>query len=116
MIEIDLLRGGDHPGPELNDPPLEADYMLLVNRFRVAGAARFSEIWPVNLNEPLPLLPVPLLPEDSDVPLDMKTAIDAVYMRAGYDWRINYRRPVSPPELRPAMRDWLNQNLQETQK
>jgi Protein of unknown function (DUF4058) len=87
--------------------------VLLVNRYREAGVARISEIWPVALNEALPLLPVPLLPPDSDAPLDLKAAIDAAYTRAGYDWRLNYCRPVPPPELRPAMRDWVSQNLAE---
>ena len=111
LMEIDLLRGGQRPGPELNDPPLEADYMLLVNRYRGSGAARISDIWPVTLNEPLPLLPVPLLSPDLDVPLDLNAAIRALYSRAGYDWRLNYRRPAPPPELQPAMSQWLKQNL-----
>ena len=104
LIEIDLLRGGIHPASEVNYPPLEADYFLFVNR---AGARRISEIWPVALNERLPVIPVPLLEPDPDVPLDVNGAIHAVYHRARYEWRIKYQRPVPPPELRPAMVEWV---------
>lgn len=113
LIEIDLLRGGQRPGREVNEPPVEADYVLLVNRNRGSGAGRVSEIWPVALEQPLPLLPVPLLPPDSDVPLDLNAAIRSVYARAGYDWRINYRKPVPPPELRPDAAAWLKLRLPE---
>jgi hypothetical protein len=47
LVEIDLLRGGERPAPELHDDPLDTDYVLLVNRYRFD---RLSEIWPVALN------------------------------------------------------------------
>jgi hypothetical protein len=79
---------------------LRTDYVLLVNR---AGFSRVSEIWPLALNEPFPLIPVPLLEPDPDVPLDLGAGLRAVYTRSGYAWRIDYRQPVPPPELRPAI-------------
>jgi hypothetical protein len=108
LIELDLLRGGVRPGAELHDLPLTADYVLLVNR---ADAQRISEIWPVALNEPLPLLPVPLLSPDSDAPLDLGAAIRGVYQDSRYDWRIDYRKSVPPPELRPAMAAYIKELL-----
>jgi hypothetical protein len=52
LIELDLLRGGERPGWEVQEPPLVCEYMVLVNRaFR--GDMRCSEIWPV----PPPLRP-----------------------------------------------------------
>jgi hypothetical protein len=113
LVEIDLLRGGTRPGREVDAPPLDADYILLVNRDR-GGNVRVSEIWPVALNEPLPVLPIPLLAPDPDVPLELNDAIRSVYGRAGYDWRIDYRQPVPPPALRPAMATWLGQHLPES--
>lgn len=111
LVEIDLLRGGERPGREVVAPPLEADYILLVNRCRAGDEPRISEIWPVALNEPLPVLPVPLLPPDPDVALELSAALQAVYVRAGYAWRIHYQPPVPPPELRPEMAAWLKQLL-----
>lgn len=109
LVEIDLLCGGQRPGEELNAKPLDTDYILLVNRAREGRARRISDIWPVALNEPLPLIPVPLMPPDPDVPLNLRAAMDAVYERAAYTRRINYDKPVPPPELRPAMAEWLRQ-------
>lgn len=108
LIEIDLLRGGQRPGWEVNEPPLDTDYVLLVNR---AGERRVSEIWPVGLNEALPTLPIPLLPPDPDVPLDMDSILKNIYSRAVYARRIDYTAPVPPPKLRRQMQAWLAQQL-----
>lgn len=113
LVEIDLLRGGKRPGREVNEPPLDADYILLVSRYRAGEEGRISEIWPVALDEALPGLPVPLLPPDPDAAVDLNAAIEAIYSRAGYDWRIDYKRPVPDPELRPEMATWLKQHLPE---
>ncbi|MDM8521502.1 DUF4058 family protein [Anaerolineales bacterium HSG6] len=118
LVELDLLRRGTRPGPELNEPPLECDYLLLVNRGgedRVSEFSfnRISQIWPVSLNEPFPMLPIPLLEPDPDVTIDLRAAIDSIYQRSGYEWRIDYRKPVPAPQLRPPMADWLAENLPE---
>lgn len=110
LIEIDLLRGGTRPGPEVQEPPLAAEYVLLVNR-AAAGEVRTSEIWPVARNQTLPIIPVPLLAPDPDVPLDLRAALDHIYERARYGWRIDYHQPVPPPELRPEMVAWLKDYL-----
>lgn len=107
LVEVDLLRGGERAGLELVEPPLdECDYVLLVNRGDAPHLARISEIWPVALNEALPLIPVPLQTPDRDVPLDLNACIAAVYQRAGYDWRMDYSKPIPPPPLRAAMAAW----------
>ncbi len=106
VIELDLLRGGERPGWEVNNPPIACDYIVLVNRaFR--GDMRQSEIWPVALNELLPICPVPLLLPDPDVPLHLGEVLTNVYHRAAYDRRSDYAAPVPPPPLRSAMQDWL---------
>ena len=104
LVEVDLLRGGERPGLELVDEPIDTDYILLVNRY---GLERLSEIWPAPLNEPLPLIPVPLLPPDPDVPLDLNAAIREVYDGSRYERRISYRLPAPLPPLRPAMAEWV---------
>ncbi len=108
LVEIDLLRGGERPGPEVNEPPIDTDYMLLVNRY-AEGDTRASDIWPVAMSETLPMLLIPLLAPDADIELDLYTAIRAVYVRGVYERRINYSKPVPPPNLRPEMAAWLQQ-------
>jgi hypothetical protein len=113
FIEIDLLRGGERPGWEVKNPPLVCEYIVLVNRaFR--GDIRQSEIWPVALNEPLPICPVPLLPPDPDVPLSLGEVVTQVYQRAAYARRIDYTAPVPPPPLRPVMQQWLAAHLAQS--
>ncbi len=97
LVELDLLRGGQRPGLEVGYPPIDSDYICLVNRADELGE-RISEIWPVALNEPLPLLPIPLLAPDPDIPLDMTTILQTVYQQGGYDWRIDYTLPAPPPD------------------
>jgi Protein of unknown function (DUF4058) len=110
LVEIDLLRGGQRPGAKVANPPLDTDYVLLVNR-AVPNGYRVSKIWPVALNEPLPRLPIPLLDPDPDVVLDLRADIDSIYQRGNYQWRIDYQQPVPSPRLRPAMATWLKKDL-----
>src|SRR4029450_4773014 len=109
LIEIDLLRGGERPGLELGEPPIEMDYVVLVNR---AGDStlRVSEIWPVALKDPLPCIPLPLLDPDPDLPLDLGRAIHAIYESSRYASRVDYSRPPPTP-LRPAMKSWILENV-----
>lgn len=105
LVELDLLREGQRPGWELANPPLDTDYICLVNRASY-GDDRISEIWPVALNEPLPDLPIPLLPPDPDVILPLNEAVKNIYDRAAYARRIDYQQPLPPPKLRPPLQSW----------
>jgi hypothetical protein len=112
LIELDLLRRGQRPGWEVAEPPLDAAYICLVNRAR-ADELRLSEIWPLRLAEPLPLLPVPLRSPDPDVLLDLGAALQAIYGRARYARRIDYRVAPPPPELSAEDAAWLDEHLRE---
>ncbi len=106
LVELDLLRGGTRPGYEVNEPALDTDYVLLVNRAR-GEYMRISEIWPLALNETFPILPIPLREPDADAVLNLQEIFEFIYPRAGYSWRIDYTRPVPPPELRAPMAEWM---------
>jgi len=51
------------------------------------------EVWPLQLTERLPVLPVPLLEPDPDVPLDLGAAVADVYERGAYASQIDYHQP-----------------------
>lgn len=110
LVEIDFLRGGERPGREVAKPPLATDYVVLVNRGN-GWDVRESEIWPVSLSEQLPTLPIPLLVPDPDQPLHLEECFRAVYDDSRYAPRLDYRRPIPPPAIRPEMRAWLKENL-----
>lgn len=108
LIEIDLLRGGERPPLERPVPP--APYYVILSR---ADRRPVVEVWPIQLQDPLPVLPVPLLEPDPDVPLDLGAAVAAVYERGGYADLIDYRRPPPPPPLSEAEAQWLDERLRE---
>jgi hypothetical protein len=110
LVEIDLLRGGERPGPEVREPPLDAEYVVLVNRAN-GPDFRTSEIWPLALSDPLPVIPIPLLPPDPDVALDLSGTVLSIYESYGYERRIDYSREVPLPRIRPEMRRWLDEHL-----
>ncbi len=112
LVELDLLRRGQRPGWEVEDPPLDAAYVCLVNRAR-PDHLRVSEIWPVALTEPLPTLPIRLLSPDPDVLLDLTTALRHIYARARYERRMNYRADPPPPALSADDAAWLDAHLRE---
>ena len=48
------------------------------------------------LRQPLPTVPIPCRPADSDVPLSLQPLIDQIYREGGHD-DIDYRKPPEPP-------------------
>ncbi len=62
LVEIDLLRRGTRV-PMQQDLP-RADYFVFVSR---AEDRPMIDVWPVMLEQSLPVIPVPLLPGDADV-------------------------------------------------
>ncbi len=60
LLEIDLLRAGNRPAVAIELPP--EPYFVLLSR---ATNRPYVEIWPLPLRQPIPLLPVLLLPPRS---------------------------------------------------
>lgn len=103
LLEIDLLRSGRRwpiPNKQLPDEP----YFIFL--WRILDPQALG-IWPLKLREPIPLLPVPLLDPDPDVPLDLTLAIHTIYDRAGYDLRIDYTQPPPKPDFSDEDGQWI---------
>jgi hypothetical protein len=99
-FEIDLLRAGE-PMP-LRKKTVRTDYRFLVSR----GATRpRTKLFTFNVREPIPVIPIPLLPEDVEPDLDLGALVHALYNRARFDLRLNYSKPPVPPLSKPKM-DW----------
>lgn len=101
VIEVDLLRS--YPRMPFDDPLPPAHYIVMVCK---AGERPNSSVWPISVRQPLPTIPIPLLPPDPPVPLDMGQALRTAYERARYDLRVDYRQPPVPP-FSPADAVWV---------
>ena len=101
LLEIDLLRAGERA--PMQQPLPEAPYFVLLSR---AEARPMPEVWPVALDQVLPTVPVPLLPGDDDVLLDLQAAFTAAYDLPGYDLIIDYTQPPDAP-LTEVESDWV---------
>lgn len=102
VVEIDLLRGGSRL--DCKEPLPDGDYYAFVSR---SGERPHVEVYWWSLQERLPKIPVPLLPEDGDIALDLQSAFDTVYDHAGYDYTLRYDSPPSPP-VSDAEPQWID--------
>jgi len=110
FVEIDLLRQGPRMPFGGNVP--DSAYLAVVSETR---GRPVCAAWPIGLRDVLPVLPVPLLPPDPPVPLDMGQALRTAYQRARYDLRIDYTVPPVPP-LSPEDAAWAAALLEEAKK
>jgi len=106
LIEIDLLRGGRHP--PLERPVPLAPYYVTLSR---AQRRPYVEVWPIQLCDRLPTVPVPLLDPDPDAPLDLAAVVAAVYERGAYARLIDYRQPPPLPPVSETEAAWMEEHL-----
>ena len=66
--------------------------MLRLPRPEVSQSTARSPLW-----ERLPVVDIPLRPDDADVPLDLQALIEQCYRNGGYDADIDYRHAPDPP-------------------
>ena len=108
FMEIDLLRGGKRP--PLERPVPAAPYYVTLSRVERRPTV---EVWPIQLADKLPVLPVPLLEPDPDVALDLGAVVGRVYERGGYAVLIDYQQPPPPPPLSETEARWLDEHLHQ---
>jgi len=112
LIEIDLLRGGEHTTPMSLERLVRKagafDYHVSVHRFDQRG--RFF-IYPWKLESPLPEIAVPLLPGHGEVPLDLQAVFARCYDTGPYQRRVRYEPDRIVPPLGAERNDWLGQVL-----
>jgi len=100
LIELDFLLGGRRLPMERPLP--RGDYFALVAR---AERRPDCDVFAWTIRDPLPTIPIPLLPPDPDVLVDLGPLFASVYGEARYDVSIRYRAPLTLP-LAPEDRAW----------
>ncbi|MEM0982074.1 MAG: DUF4058 family protein, partial [Cyanobacteria bacterium P01_H01_bin.58] len=107
LVEIDLLRGW--PMMPVLGSPTDGDYRILISH----SERRPSADWyAIDLKDQLPTLPIPLLHADEFATVNLQTLLTAVYDRGGFDYVLDYSRPLSP-ELPEEKATWATQLLTE---
>ena len=98
LVEIDLLRCGSR----MHWVGMSAcDYSVVVSRPQESPRAG---LWPIQLRDRLPEIPVPLRPGDADARLDLQQLLHRIYDSAGYGYYIYDRAPE--PALSPGDAEW----------
>jgi hypothetical protein len=112
LVEIDLNRFGIHtlafPLEHLK-PQARTAYMACVRRATRRGKA---EVYPMPLWERLPVVQVPLRPDDADVPLDVQALVEQCYRNGAYEGTLDYSADPDPP-LFGADLEWTHERLHE---
>lgn len=107
LVEIDLLRRGQRM-PIFSDN-IQASYRILVSR---SDRRPQAELYPFELQEPIPAFPLPLRRQDTEPVVDLQALVNGVYDRAGLDLAIDYTREPVPP-LSEVDAVWVNELLQQ---
>ncbi len=110
LVEIDLLRDGE-PLPLANQAnqlqAMQSHYRILVRRAQTRPTA---DLYPFDLNDPIPRFPLPLRLEDPEVIVDLRTIISDLYEQLGYDYFIDYRNPPPAPWVTADVAPFVNLN------
>jgi hypothetical protein len=109
LLEIDLIRRGGRL--HFDEPLPTAPYYAFLSRF---DRRPVTEVWAIALRQPLPNLPVPLLPPDEDVVLDLQTAVNACFDLVGYERLLDYDQPPPPPPFAADDVAWINGRITAT--
>ena len=104
-VEIDLLRTGRRIRFRRRLP--DCDCLAYVSH---AEQRPQGLIWPIRLSQRLPVISIPLKPEDADATLDLQDVLNTAYDRAGYDLDLDYTREPVPP-LPPEWAEWSDKLL-----
>lgn len=106
LVELDLLRSGRRMEADL---PTEG-YVILVCRAQGAGCHR-CDAYEVGLRDRLPVIPIPLLPEDGDVGIALQPIFNRIYVDLAYRFNLDYTMPLTPPIANPDDAAWVEDRL-----
>jgi hypothetical protein len=95
FMEIDFLRDGENPSRQLFPELPPTPYFIFVAR--KTGLGRNEEGYPLRLQDPLPVVGLPLGPPRPELPLDLAAAFRAAYDLSIRPGSVNYERETPPP-------------------
>lgn len=90
LVEIDLLRGGK-PFPIIGKQL--GNYRILICR---GNQRPTGDLYAFSVRQPIPPVPIPLMPGEVEPILDLQKLLNRVYERGRYHLAINYRQSPQP--------------------
>ena len=112
LVEIDLLRGGEHTTAVPRDLAIAQggpfEYHVCIHHF---DNLEDYVVYPIRLPEPLPEIHIPLLPGEPAVAVDLQEAFQRCYDTGPYRRRIDYQRALPEPPLSSEYSQWAAQRL-----
>jgi hypothetical protein len=112
LVEIDLLRSGDYIVQTRRDRVPASHYRVSVHR---GWKDEEHEYYPIDLQQRLPRIRIPLREGDDDAVLDLQPLIDKTWLNGAYD-QIDYSKPPPAPPLDPESASWLDERLRKAGK
>jgi hypothetical protein len=113
LVEIDLLRGGEHTTAVPLESAVDAcgpfDYHVSVHCFDELGTFL---VYPIQLENCLPPVAIPLLPDDPAVTVDLQSVFNRCYEAGPYVREILYGEDVIIPPLAPQHVAWASRVVQ----
>ena len=91
FVEIDLLRKGN--SMITLEQNIKYDYCILVS---TSVQRPQAALYAFNLQDGIPVFPVPLSPEDPEILLDLQSILHQVYEQGRYDLIIDYQQKIIP--------------------
>lgn len=107
LLEIDLIRRGT--SPFVNPRLPKSDYRIILTR----AERQFAKNWTFNVEDSIPVLPVPLRKPDPDIHLDLGKAIHHIYERNYYHLSIDYQKAPPPPIFEEKRLKWVEKQIEQ---
>jgi hypothetical protein len=114
LVEIDLLRAGEHTTAVPLDWALAKtgsfDYHVCTHHF---DNLEDYYVYPIRLEMRLPAISIPLLPGEGSVTVDLQAALDRCYTSGQYQRRVRYGESTPEPPLSAGKAEWATRLLRE---
>jgi hypothetical protein len=110
LMEIDLLRAGEHTVAVKRDALPENGWDYLVCLHRARSKARF-DCWPIPLPDRLPRVSIPLRGKAPDVTVDLQSVVDRC-CESATGRRIDYTKDCPPPLTKKDAK-WVDELLRK---
>ena len=107
FLEIDFLRSGENLSRDIFIDLVNPYFIFLARKTRFG---RSEEVISLRLQDPLPVVGLPLSPSRPILPLDLPAAFAAAYDLSIPPWLIHYNEPPPGP-LSKAEEEWIDQWL-----